>query len=144
MIKVITQQDTFPLRSVALRNGATYDQCVLPTDGAAGIFHLGLYLDGELICIGTFLPEDYPGKGEGGIRLRGMATEPDFAGKGFGAQLVNFAINKLQEEHANYIWCNARAAAVGFYKKLGFEIVSAEFDIPGIGAHFNMLLLLNN
>lgn len=142
MVKEITQEETFPLRSAVLRNGAGYDKCVLPTDGAKGIFHLGLYIDEKLVCIGTFFPEDYPDKAAQGMRLRGMATDPAFAGKGFGAELINFAINNLSAANAAYIWCNARAAAVGFYRKLGFGIISEEFDIPGIGPHFDMLLLL--
>lgn len=142
MIKVITQEETFPLRSAVLRKGASYDKCILPTDGAAGIFHLGGYAGEQLVVVGTFFPEDYPGKGPGGIRLRGMATAPDFAGKGYGAALINFAAAQLLADDAVYIWCNARAAAVGFYHKLGMEVVSAEFDVPGIGPHFDMLMLL--
>lgn len=142
MIKRITQEETFPLRSLVLRNGATYDKCILPTDAAEGIFHLGLYVEGQLICIGTFFPEDYPGKGAAGMRLRGMATDPAYAGKGFGAQLINFAVAELSAAGDVYMWCNARAAAVGFYRRLGMEIVSEEFNIPGIGPHFDMLLHL--
>lgn len=138
MIKRISQEETFPLRSAVLRNNKSFEHCVLPTDGAEGIFHLGYFVDDQLVCIGTFFPEDYPENGSGGFRLRGMATHPDFAGKGFGATLINFAIDELTSGQASYIWCNARLAAVGFYKKLNFEVISDEFDVPGIGPHFDM------
>jgi ribosomal protein S18 acetylase RimI-like enzyme len=138
MIRRITQQEVFPLRSAVLRNNKPEEECVLPTDGAEGIFHLGYFEEERLICIGTFFPEDYPEKGSRGFRLRGMATDPDFAGKGFGARLINFAINELTSAQASYIWCNARSTAVGFYQKLGFEVISAEFEVPGIGPHFDM------
>lgn len=139
MIKRISRAETQPLRSRVLRNNKPPEECVLPTDDNQGIFHLGYFLDDRLICIGTFFPEDYPEKRLNGFRLRGMATDPDFAGKGYGAQLINFAINELRSAEAAYIWCNARAAATGFYTRLGFEVISEEFDIPGIGPHFDML-----
>ncbi|HEY0177623.1 MAG TPA: GNAT family N-acetyltransferase [Pedobacter sp.] len=138
MIRRISQEETFPLRSAVLRNHKPFRECILPTDGAAGIFHLGCFLEERLICIGTFLPEDYPENGTGGFRLRGMAADPEFAGKGFGAALINFAIDELTSAQASYIWCNARSTAVGFYKRLGFEIISEEFEVPGIGPHFDM------
>ncbi|WP_158795200.1 GNAT family N-acetyltransferase [Pedobacter sp. L105] len=138
MIRRISQQETFPLRSAELRNNKPFDQCVLPTDNTEGIYHLGYFLDDQLVCIGTFFPEDYPEQGTGGFRLRGMATLSAFAGKGYGAALINFAIDELTSVQASYIWCNARKAAVGFYSKLGFDIISGEFDVPGIGPHFDM------
>jgi len=138
MIRRISREEALPLRSAVLRNNKPFDQCVLPTDDREGIFHLGYFLDDQLICIGTFFPEDYPGNGPAGYRLRGMASDPSFAGRGYGAALINFAINELTSVQAAYIWCNARSSAEGFYSKLGFEIISEEFEIPGIGPHFDM------
>lgn len=141
MIKLITDRDTLSLRSTVLRNGAPEVECIFPTDDEG--FHLGKFVKEKLVCIATFFPEDYPDQGLGGYRLRGMATDPDFAGKGYGAQIINFAIDKLIAENASYIWCNARSSAVGFYKKQGFELISDEFEVPGIGMHFNMMYNLN-
>jgi len=143
MIKRISQDETFPLRSRVLRKGAPFTECILPTDNVLGTYHLGYFLDDRLVCIGTFFPEDYPELGKGGMRLRGMATDPEFAGRGYGAELINFAIAELKENHAVYIWCNARSTAAGFYKKLGFKMISEEFEIPGVGPHFNMLYSLS-
>lgn len=143
MVKKISQQDTFALRSAVLRNNKPVQDCALPTDGAKGIFHLGYFLQDELVSIATFFPEDYPGTGAGGFRLRGMATHPDYSGKGLGAALINFAIDELTSAQAAYIWCNARKTAIGFYHKLGFEIISEEFDVPGIGPHFDMRYNIN-
>jgi GNAT superfamily N-acetyltransferase len=139
MVKYISLEQTLPLRSKVLRNGLEQELCIFPTDSTEGIFHLGFFANGEITSIGTFFWEDYPEKGVGGVRLRGMATDPDHAGKGQGAALIKFAVNELLSQNASYIWCNARKIAVGFYEKLGFEIISDEFDIPGIGPHFNMI-----
>jgi phosphoglycerate kinase len=70
--------------------------------------------------------------------LRGMATAPAFSHQGYGARLLRFALAELQKNGANYLWCNARKNALDFYKKLNFEIISPEFEVPGIGPHFNM------
>jgi ribosomal protein S18 acetylase RimI-like enzyme len=52
-----------------------------------------------------------------------MATlEDPYRGRGIGNQLVvNFAIVYLRGQKANYIWCNARTAALKFYVDLGFR-----------------------
>ncbi|QNK62954.1 GNAT family N-acetyltransferase [Pedobacter sp. PAMC26386] len=138
MIRRISQEQTLPLRSAVLRNNMPPEECVFPTDSREGIFHLGCFVEEKLVCIGTFMPEDYKERGAGGFRLRGMATDPAYAGKGFGAELINFALNELRSVHAAYIWCNARTAAVGFYSRLGFEVISEEFEIPGVGPHYDM------
>lgn len=139
MIDYIATEETLDLRNRVLRNNAGLDKCVFPTDEAEGNFHLGKFVDDKIVSIATFFPEDYERRRAGGFRLRGMATDPASAGKGFGSDLIKFAINELRSANASYIWCHARSSAIGFYKKLGFEVVSEEFDVPGIGSHFNMI-----
>jgi predicted GNAT family N-acyltransferase len=142
MVKYISAEDALPLRSSVLRSNLPFSQCVFPTDNIEGGFHLGAVADEQIVSIATFFPEDYPEQGVGGFRLRGMATDPAFAGKGYGAKLINFAVSALTSANASYIWCNARSSAVVFYKKLGFEVISDEFEVPGIGPHFNMIKYL--
>jgi len=142
MIRFISADETLPLRSVVLRNNLPLAQCKFPTDDQG--FHLGYFLDEKLIVIATFFAEDYPELGPGGYRLRGMATDTAFAGKGYGAAVIKFAIDELKKRGAPYIWCNARSSAVGFYSKLNFSIRSEEFEVAGIGPHFDMSLQLNN
>jgi predicted GNAT family N-acyltransferase len=67
-----------------------------------------------------------------------MATTEKYRGKGLGNRLVNFAITYLRGQQVNYIWCNARKKALQFYMGVGFEVVSPEFDVPGIGPHYVM------
>jgi ribosomal protein S18 acetylase RimI-like enzyme len=142
MVKYITAAQTLPLRSMVLRNGLALEKCVFPTDYNEDGFHLGFYSGDEITSIATFFWEDYPEEPVGGVRLRGMATHPGYTGQGQGAALINFALSELSSQNASYIWCNARKIAVGFYEKLGFRIISEEFDIPGIGPHFNMIKFL--
>ena len=150
MVRFISAKEVLPLRSAVLRNHLPEPQCVFPTDEIQGAFHLGYFLEDELVCIASFQPNDHPGQvtatsrlqaGEG-YQLRGMATDPRYNGMGYGAAVVNFAKDHLKNLQASYLWCNARKVAVGFYEKLGFIVVSEEFDIPGIGPHFEMLARL--
>ena len=139
MVKYISASQVLPLRSQVLRNGLKLERCIFPTDHIEDGFHLGFFTGDEITSIATFFWEDYPEEPVGGVRLRGMATHPNHRGEGQGAAIINFAVNELSSQNASYIWCNARKIAVGFYQKLGFEIASEEFEIVGIGPHFNMI-----
>ncbi|MFI5452402.1 GNAT family N-acetyltransferase [Pedobacter sp. UC225_61] len=142
MVKFIPFELTLGLRSKILRNGLPIEQCVFATDEIEGAFHLAFYADGEIACIASFFPNNYKDKKELGYQLRGMASDTMFAGKGYGLELVKFAIEYIKNTNAQYIWCNARSSAIDFYKKLGFNLVSNEFEIAGVGPHYEMILNL--
>ena len=44
------------------------------------------------------------------------------------------------ETKIQMFWCNARLAAIPFYKKLGWKIASELFEIPTAGPHYRMYL----
>lgn len=139
MIKFIGLTAVLPLRNEVLRDGKlSPEECIFPSDDTAGIFHLGYYKDDELACIASFHPQNYGEFTGVGYQLRGMATLEKYRGRGFGNQLLNFAIVYLRGQKANYLWCNARKKALAFYLNTGFEVVSDEFDVPGIGPHYVM------
>jgi predicted GNAT family N-acyltransferase len=139
MIKFISHNDVLSLRNIVLRNGLlTDDECRFPSDKLEGAFHLGFYKDDELACIASFHPQTYEGYEGKAYQLRGMATTEKYRGQGLGNQLVNFAIVYLRGQKANYVWCNARKAAARFYLNSGFEIISPEFEVQGIGPHYVM------
>lgn len=141
MIKFISADDVLPLRNEILREGRlTLDECRFKGDDGDRAFHLGYYDGDQLVCIASFHLQAY-GEFKGtGYQLRGMATAANYQGKGIGNQLVNFSIVYMRGQKVNYVWCNARKVAAKFYASLGFEIISDEFDIPGIGPHYVMYL----
>lgn len=143
MVKYIQAADTLPLRSAVLRNHLPFEQCMFSMDDNDDCLHVGCFEGKQLVSVATIFPEDHPEHGAGGFRLRGMASDPAFAGKGYGSRLINFVIDELTSANAAYIWCNARSTAAVFYTRLGFTMISEEFEIPGIGPHFNMIRLLN-
>ena len=139
MIKFIEVEELLPLRNALLREGKlTNEQCRFPTDALPGAFHLGYYMDDELVCIASFAPQDYGSFSGTGYQFRGMATIEKYRGKGIGNQLLNFGIVYLRGQKANYLWCNARKTALKFYLDIGFEIISEEFEVPVIGPHYVM------
>ena len=140
MIKFISSEDTLAIRSPVLRDGADPQLCIFDGDEDEFSFHLGYFIEDELVCVASFHQRERDGFSGLAYQLRGMATVFAHQGKGIGNQLVNFSIVYLRGQKANYIWCNARKAAFAFYSGLGFEFISEEFDIPNIGPHRSMYL----
>ncbi|MEJ2881705.1 GNAT family N-acetyltransferase [Pedobacter sp. GR22-6] len=143
MVRCISARETLPLRSAILRNGKPFEECVFPEDEQEGVFHLGFFVGTQLVSVATLFPDNYPERPGLGFRLRGMATGTAYRGSGCGTELIKFALSMLTSANASYIWCNARSSATAFYTKLGFEMLSEEFEISGIGPHFNMIRNLN-
>jgi len=141
MIRFIPVEELLAIRNEVLREGRlTLDECRFPGDEHQGSFHLGYFDNDILVSIASFHTKNHEGYQGAGYQLRGMATLENYRGKGIGNQLVNFAIVYLRGQKANYIWCNARKKAIPFYQNLGFEIISAEFDVPRIGPHHVLYL----
>lgn len=63
-------------------------------------------------------------------------------GKGYGIKVMNAAIEELRRRGAHQIVLDSQEYAIGFYKKLHFEVCSDLFDIDGI-PHVKMTLRLD-
>ena len=144
MIEFITADQTLSLRNIILRNGLLApDQCRFSEDAIEGAFHLGYMADNRLVCVCSFAPNELEPFGAGGFQLRGMATANDYRNRGIGNLIVNFGVLYLKGRKGRYVWCNARRAAYSFYSGLGFEFISDEFEIQGIGPHKKMYLKIS-
>ena len=143
MIKFITADEVLAIRNQVLREGRLpLNECRFATDTLPGSFHLGYFNQEALVCIVSFHLQNYSNIAGTGYQLRGMASLPEYQGKGIGTQLVDYAINYLKQQQADHVWCNARKKAMLFYERLGFSVMSDEFEVPGIGPHFAMCLQL--
>ena len=140
MIRFITAEQTLPLRSLVLRNGLPEAECIFAHDTLPSTFHLGYFDENnELLCILTCMRENHGKIPKDAYRLRGMATHPNHRRQGYAAELLHVAIEHLKSQLGiEYLWFNARTIAFPFYEALGFEFISDEFDIPGIGPHREM------
>ena len=71
------------------------------------------------------------------VRLRQMAVQNNLQGRGIGASLMNFAENIARDSGYKKMVMHARKTAVGFYEKLGYNVVGNEFIEVSI-PHFVM------
>lgn len=61
------------------------------------------------------------------VKLRAMAVDSDFQGKGIGRMLVEKAEDTARENGYETIVLHARKTAKDFYGKMGYDTVSDEF-----------------
>lgn len=62
------------------------------------------------------------------VRLRQMVVISGLQGKGIGRVLLQFAENIARDRGYKKILMHARKSAVGFYEKLGYNVVGDEFE----------------
>ena len=74
-------------------------------------------------------------EGEGQWRIRGMATDAAYQGRGAGSLVLKELLKWGRENGVRSFWCNAREPAIRFYERHGFSIHSELFDIPTAGPH---------
>jgi GNAT superfamily N-acetyltransferase len=88
----------------------------------------------DAVGCASFRVEPYAGAAA--HQLRGMATRADLARRGIGSALLRHAVADLVAyDGARMFWCNARVAAIPFYRRMGWEIASDVFDVPTVGPH---------
>ena len=69
-----------------------------------------------------------------------MATAADFRNNGLGREILTFIESDILASHpVHLLWCNARVPAARFYQRLGWQVVSDEFEIPTAGPHLRMV-----
>jgi len=138
-IQKIIAQDTYPVRHQVLRSGKPIESCQFQGDELETTHHLGYYLNKQIIgVISLFEIDNNHFLAQKSIQIRGMAVLPSFQKQGIGKVLVSEAEKFSVIQKVDLIWFNARTTAVGFYKKMGYEIVGTEFEIKEVGPHFLM------
>ena len=140
-IEQVDAAATYPLRAQELRQGRPVE---IDEDDAPYTLHLAARIDGgEIVGVVRFHPRDCPWRvGEGSWQLRGMATDPRVRGLGAGRALVAEGLARLAARGAELVWCDARKDAVGFYQRIGFTIVTDEYDLRPVGPHRGMWIEL--
>ncbi len=137
-IKKITSEETYAVRHPVLREGRPIEDCKFDNDDAPDTFHLGLFIQDEILGVVTFLKNDFEELHGNQYQLRGMAILKNCQKRGFGNLLIEKGEGFIKQEKGTIIWCNVREIAVVFYKKNGFIIIGKPFVIPKIGLHYVM------
>lgn len=136
----ISAEDTRDLRHRVLwPHLKSMEECTIDIDHRADAIHIGAFDGDRIISVLSLFETSTPKlKFEKQYRLRVMGTDPEYAGKGAGKLIVEKAVEVIQEKGYDLIWCDARKVAVGFYDRLGFEIVGDWYEVPEIGLHKTM------
>ena len=139
-VRPITAEETIEIRWAILRPGFPRETAVFLGDDAPGTCHLGVFMDDRLVGVASLYEAALPDETASFLphQLRGMATLPEVRGSGCGRALLEGCQEAAKRAGSNLIWCNARRAAVDFYRRHGWEVCSEEFDIPTVGPHYRM------
>jgi predicted GNAT family N-acyltransferase len=131
---------TYELRRAVLRPDG--GEVAWAGDEDPATFHLAARTpDDRVVGVVRFSPAPCPWRPLAAApwQLRGMATDPAFRGSGAGRALVVDGLARVVARGGDLVWCDARGGAAGFYERMGFTVVTEEFEKPGIGAHVGML-----
>lgn len=144
MVRKISNVETWAVRGEILRPGKPLSACQFAEDRLAAAVHFSAYEADRQTGVVSAYPIGFPEDNalDDCWQLRAMATIPAVRGQGHGVALVRTLEDYLLNQSAQWLWCNARQAAIGFYGKCGFKKRGDEFDIAGIGPHQPMLKAL--
>ena len=126
------------LRHAVLRAGLPREAASFPGDEVGTTRHYGAFLGDKLVCCATLLRSEW--QGEPAWQLRGMATALDVRRQGVGRRVIELLEREVRADRGTLLlWCNARVPAAGFYRAMGWQVVSERFDIPTAGPHVKMI-----
>jgi len=137
-LREITAEETWPVRHPVLRKGRPLEDVYMEADEKESTFHVGIFYKKNIIGVASFMDDSKPIFTGKQYRLRGMAVLPEYRKRGIAELLLRKGEEMLKERNCTTLWFNARLIALSFYKKIGYETIGSEFDIPLIGPHFLM------
>ena len=137
-VRRATAAEILPLRHAVLRPGLPPETARFDGDDEPATIHVGAFApDGTLVGCASLVRR--PLDGADAWQLRGMATRADRVRQGIGAQVLAATVARARAAGGpRLLWCNARLAAVPFYRSQGWTVVSEVFDIAGVGPHHRM------
>ena len=143
--QILQPEEIQQLRNEVLWPHKTFENCILETDRLSTTFHFGIQEDGLTVATVTLQQEKTDKlQQEKQYRLRAMAVREGYRGQGFGEAIVESGLSHLRELGVEVVWCDARVAALNFYRRLQFEELEEEYDIPIIGLHRFMWKVLSS
>jgi GNAT superfamily N-acetyltransferase len=97
--------------------------------------HFGLYLNHNLTGVVSLFID-----GEN-AQFRKLAILPDYQKQGLGFKLMEYLIDFCKIQNIKHLYCSARATAIPFYQKLGFEPEGNPYTRNQIN-YINMCLIM--
>ena len=123
-VRRIAPEETVDIRHRVMWPDRPRSDVLLPGDQDA--LHFGAILSGTLIGVGSFFQDG------AAYRLRKLAVEPAFQGKGIASTLIEVATQHLRTNGCTSIWCDARLSASEFYARIGFRLDPRVFQKNGL------------
>jgi ribosomal protein S18 acetylase RimI-like enzyme len=124
-IRIITWEETIPLRQSVLWPNKSADYCFV--NGDIDGLHFGTFIDNVLVSVASvYLTLNK-------ARLRKFATDTRYQHQGIGSKMLAHIIKTLKNRQVGYLWCDARESAIDFYKRFGMETSGSRFykaDVP--------------
>jgi GNAT superfamily N-acetyltransferase len=140
-VEEVPPEATHDLRWRILRGSRPEATVVFPEDSRPEAFHLAVRHDDTILAVASFSPEATAHRpGRNAVRLRGMAVDWAYQHHGLGRLLVTTVIDRLRSGGVDVLWCNARDSAIGFYLRLGFELVGEGFVLPESGIPHHVMV----
>lgn len=136
-IRKIPAQETYEIRKDVLRENIPLTE-KMDGDFDIDTIHLGVFINGKLGCVATFMQHNSEYFKGSQYRLRGMGTHKDYQNKGFGKNILIEAERVLKAKGVDILWCNARVFALNFYKNCGYKIIGNKFNVALVGPHYVM------
>lgn len=130
----VPAERTWYVRHRNLRQGQPFETVDYgAVDRLETTVHMVLVLDDKEIGCATIQKDER--EGGFGYRIRGMAVDEQFRGRGYGRLLME-GTQAVARELGTGLWCNARVGAIPMYLQCDFQQVGEEFDMPNIGPHY--------
>jgi GNAT superfamily N-acetyltransferase len=113
------------------RLSVPFDMARLDCDADPHTSHFGVYESGAIVAAGS-LTANSPSPRNAhspAFRLRGMAVLPSEQGRGLGASVLEYALERVAELGGGLMWANIRIEKAGFYRKWGFVMSDDTFFV---------------
>lgn len=123
-VRHATDDEVRELRLSVLRPDAARVPSSYDLDPAT--VHIGAFCEGRVVGCASVFPDPLPAHPLA-WRLRGMAVDPEFQGRGIGRLVLDAAVAAVEAAGAPLIWANGRVSAMAFYQRLGWEAVGEVF-----------------
>ena len=138
-IKEIAPLDTFSVRHPVLRAGKPIDNCRFEGDNLVTTKHFGIFEYSQLVGVISIFKNNHAFFDDiNSYQLRGMAILENFQKQGLGEKLIKHSEDYIANQKSSLIWFNSRENAVGFYKKMGYQMIGDAYEIQDVGTHYVM------
>jgi GNAT superfamily N-acetyltransferase len=126
---------------------ANSKQAIIDIDNSKGAIHLAAFYKEDVVGVASLFNqkcERFPDlfKTLKVRRLRAMGVLDNMRGRGVGALLIQKAIDEMKGDGVDFVWCDSREVAWGFYEMQGFKFgcqMNGEqleaYQVPNVGLH---------